>query len=283
MPHSLLTEIKAALNSLSIRPHSLRGQNFLVSREVLDKIIAAKPINPDLPVLEIGAGLASLTNMLADHASRLDLIEIEPLFAQRLVHLFADRPDIYVHHADALDFDYQDLYGDQPYLIYGNIPYNITTPLLKKLLIEGGNWQRMMLMVQKEAAIRICQGKGRENGPLTLLVEYFASSEICFEVSKEAFYPVPAVDSAIIALTRKEGVIADHAFLDLYRFIEAAFSLRRKTLANALCASGYGMDKQYWQAHLQELELRPDSRAESLSLPLLQQLFARHISQSSGQ
>jgi 16S rRNA (adenine1518-N6/adenine1519-N6)-dimethyltransferase len=277
MEQDLLTETKAALNALSIRPHSLRGQNFLVSREMVARIIGIHPFDQGIPVLEIGSGLGSLTFALAEQVSgQLDLLEIEPLFAQRLTKLFAERSEIDVHQADALTFDYQALYQDKPYLIYANVPYNITTPLLKKLILEGGNWQRMVLMLQKEAAERISMGAGRDNGPLTLLLAAFADSEICFEVPKEAFYPMPAIESAVMQISRKKDAVADSVFLKLYQFIEAAFAQRRKTLVNSLIGKGYGGDRAYWQELLKAAQLPANIRAEALSLADFEQLFALH-------
>lgn len=274
MNQSLMSEIIAAINTLNIRPHSLRGQNFLVSGEVVADIIELNHAEPDLPRLEIGAGLASLSKELAKKHGQLDMIEIEPLFARRLQELFGERPQTTVHLADATLFDYQQLYQDKPYLIYANVPYNITTPLLKKLLLTGGNWQCMTLMLQKEAAERLVYANGKDNGPLPLLLQYMAESEISFLVPKEAFYPMPAVTSAIVHIKRRQEAKVDKELLQLYKFLEAAFSLRRKTLTNALAGSAYGGDRSYWEEQLQRADISTSARAESLSLSQFQQLFA---------
>lgn len=279
MDKDLFPVICSALNGLSRRPQKLRGQNFLVSRGIVKQIADIDTLCDDgLPRLEIGAGLASLSEILAEKPGRLDLLEIEPAFAGRLALLFADRPQTFIHNADALLFDYIGNYGDAPYIIYGNIPYNITSPLLQHLLTCGGNWQTMILMMQKEAAQRLCDGKGRDNGPLTLMLEYFGLAEICLEVARDAFYPVPAVDSAVIRIKRKEGAVNDKAFRELFAFIKAAFSLRRKTMVNSLSAAYPHFPREYWQSLLEEYGLSINERAESCSLKQFSELFDLHTS-----
>ena len=273
MDQMLLPEIRAALNSLNIRPHKLRGQNFLVSREIVDNIISLYPFSSDLPVLEIGAGLGSLSEALSEKAERLDLLEIEPLFAQRLEQRFRERDNIKVHQADVLCFNYVSLYRSQKYIIYGNIPYNITTPLLKKLFYHGANWQRMVLMLQKETAERLVHGQGRENGPLPLMLDFFGESEISFIVPREAFFPIPAVQSAVMVINRKEGTVPDQAFQDLFLFIEAAFSQRRKMLANTLSISKYGGSRSDWQNIFRQGNFSEKIRAEELTLADFKQLY----------
>lgn len=279
MDQNLTSEIIAALNALQLRPHSLRGQNFLVSEEIIHKIISLYPFDSDMPILEIGAGLASLSDSLANRAGKLDLLEIEPLFAQRLKERFANNSQVTVHCIDALDFDYQANYGECPYVIFGNIPYNITSPLVKKLLLNGGNWQMMILMLQKEAAERLCYGKKRQNGPLPLMLDYLTEQEIAFLVPREAFYPQPAVESTVIRIKKREGAQIDHTFLELIPFLEASFSLRRKTLANSLAASAYGGDRNYWTAIIQSCGLAANIRAEDLHLDDMLRLYNQHISQ----
>ena len=283
MDDRLLDSICIALNTLGMHPQKLRGQNFLISEDVVRDIASVDVGSGKLPRLEIGAGLASLSSVLAEKEGRLDFIEIEEKFAARLKDLLAERTDTHVHNADALTFDYSGLYGDEPYIIYGNIPYNITSPLLKRLLTAGGNWQYMVLMIQKEAAMRLCRGKGRENGPLTLMLEYFGGGEICFDVPKNAFYPAPAVDSAVIRVKRKEGVVPDEAFFELFSFIDAAFSLRRKTMANSLAAAYPRFPKSYWQELFAAESLSATVRAEACSLRQFSALFCRHTSRLSHQ
>ena len=278
MKQDLSAGIIAALNALQLRPHALRGQNFLISEEIIQRIITLEPIDPQIPLLEIGAGLASLSDALIPLAGQVDLLEIEPLFAQRLRERFRENNNVTVHCTDALEFNYAERYADRPYVIYGNIPYNITSQLVKKLLIDGAQWQKMILMLQKEAAERLCHGEGRDNGPLPLLLDYVTEQKIAFTIPPEAFYPRPAVQSAIIVLTRKEDVKIDDTFLGFVNFLDAAFNLRRKTLANSLAASAYGGDRQYWLKLIQSCGFLENVRAESLNLHDMLQLYDQHIS-----
>ncbi len=279
MDNELLDRVAIALNSLNARPHRLRGQNFLVSRTVAERIASLDTLaDAELPRMEIGAGLASLSSLLAAKPGRLDLLEIEPSFADRLKELFGGREQTYVHNADALGFDYEETYNGVPHVIYGNIPYNITSELLEYLFTQDGSWQTLILMLQKEAAERICRGKGKTNGPLTMMAEYFGEREICFDVPKEAFYPEPAVASAVIRIKRKKGAVADSTFSELFGFIKAAFALRRKTMANSLAAAFPACKKDYWQQLIAAQGLPPAVRAESCTLAELSELFVRHTS-----
>lgn len=273
MDQDLLPAVRDALKTLGLRPSKLRGQNFLVSGEVARRIASLAELQPQLPAIEIGAGLGSLSRMLAEYPGRLDLLEIEPLFAERLAGLFSARPETRIIEADALCFNYVSHYRRQEYQIFGNIPYNITSALIKKLLQHGGNWQRMYLLLQKEAAERLVGGIKRDNGPLPLMLDYFATSEILFEVQQDAFYPRPAVRSAVIAVSRKAGTVAGEEFYDLFRFIEAAFAQRRKTLANSLYAV-LGGNRGSWPELIKAAGLPEQVRAEALSLADFTRLFA---------
>jgi 16S rRNA (adenine1518-N6/adenine1519-N6)-dimethyltransferase len=268
----LLPAVRAALTALGLRPSKLRGQNFLVSREVAERIAALAWLSLELPVLEIGAGLGSLSLLLGQRPGKLDLLEIEPLFAARLEQLFAARDNTLIIQADALCFNYVSHYRRQGYQIFGNIPYNITSALIKKLLQHGGNWQLMFLMLQKEAAERLVYGEARDNGPLPLMLDYFGKSEILFEVPEDAFYPRPRVRSAVIAVTRQADKVASQEFYDLFAFIEAAFSQRRKTLANNLAANFSG-SRGSWQELIAATGLHAQVRAEELDLAAFTRLL----------
>ena len=279
MDYNLLPEITAALNGLNMHPHSLRGQNFLISSEVVAKIMALGDSTADMPIVEIGSGLASLSKAIVSNRSgAVDLIEIETLFAQRLKDLFAQNANVTIHCADALTFNYLDLHGKEPYVIYGNIPYNITTPLIEKLLFNGGNWQKMILMLQKEAAQRLCYGQKKDNGPLPLMLDYLTEHKIAFTVPAEAFYPRPAVESAVIEITRNKTVAVDQLCYNLRAFIDAAFSLRRKTLANSLAASSLGEGREYWSKIINICGFPENVRAESLDINDMLKLYQQHNS-----
>ena len=269
-------QVIAQLKELHIKPQRLRGQNFLIDPSVLDHIVSSADLSAEDTVLEIGPGLGALTRLLTEKAGSLTVLEIEEAFVLSLQRAFAGQNHVDVKHMDALQFDYTCFAEGQPYRLFANVPYHITTPLLQKLLWEGGAWQDMTLMLQKEAALRIYRGKGRENGPLTLLASYFAACELLFFVPPVAFYPPPAVQSAVIRITRRgtppvEGDI--HAIMAL---AEAGFAERRKVLRNSLAASKMGGDKAYWQAGLSACGLAAECRAEELSLADFAALTAWH-------
>jgi len=270
-----------ALQETGVKPHRLRGQNFLLDQQVLERIADLAPREELAAALEIGAGLGALSLLLAERAAQLALLEIEPSFVARLQALFAAQPHVMVLQADALDFDYagfSEARNWPAYAVFGNIPYHITTPLLKRLLQQGGRWTSLTLLLQKEAALRICQGQGRENGPLPLLAEYYGEAKLCFTVAAEAFYPRPAVESALIRIRRRERPIVQADSQGLFRLIEAAFAQRRKTLVNSLTASYAGPSREQWLDVLDACGIGPGLRAEQLGL----QYFARIYDKLKG-
>ncbi|MDO4582254.1 MAG: 16S rRNA (adenine(1518)-N(6)/adenine(1519)-N(6))-dimethyltransferase RsmA [Bacillota bacterium] len=268
---------KDTLRMLGLKPHSLRGQNYLIDEAVIDKIVAAAKIGEGSPTLEIGAGLGMLTERLLDSGADCAVLEIETRAAQYLCRRFGERAEII--NADALNFDfaaYTQRRGWRDYQIVANLPYSITTPLLTRLLREGGAWSAMTLMLQKEAAQRLVAGKGRENGPLTLLLEYYAEAAICFEAPRDAFYPRPAVTSAVIDVRRRAAPPVAGERRELFRLIEAAFTLRRKTLLNALSAAPLSASREQWAELILGLGWKPDVRAEELSLAQFAELYAAY-------
>lgn len=257
---------QSLLRSLNLRPHALRGQNFLVDEGIIRRILALDSFGPGDRVLEVGPGLGALTRPLARTVGSLTALEVEPALAALLAKEFNGQPHIQIVNIDALAFDYA-AFGREEYCVCANLPYSITTPLLKKLLLNGGSWRSLTLMLQWEAARRICQGQGRANGPLPLLAEYCAERELCFPVERECFSPAPAVRSAVIRLRRRQSppVAGDiHAILAL---AEAGFAGRRKTLVNSLSSARPQLSREFWQQGLTELGLPLNVRAEELGLP----------------
>ena len=270
-------EIIQALQAAGVKPHRLRGQNFLLDQRILAEIAGLLGPGEAGAVLEIGAGLGALSQYLAKAAGQLALLEIEPAFAARLRALFADEPQVRVVQADALAFDYAAFAkaaGWPAYSVFGNLPYNITTPLLQRLLTQGGGWLSLTLLLQKEAALRICQGQGRENGPLTLLTEYYGRARLCFSVPAGAFYPRPAVESAVIRIERRQPPLPEAEAAGLFRLIRACFAQRRKTLANGAFAQ-LGLTRQAWLESLAAAGISSQTRAEALGLPDFQALYQR--------
>jgi len=215
------------------------GQNFLQDQSVIDDIIAA--IDPQLGqhIVEIGPGRAALTTPLLQNSDQLDVIELDRDLIPLLRIQFAAHQHLTIHQADALSFDYRTLVTKHEKLrIVGNLPYNITTPLLFHLLAQSECIEDMCFMLQREVVERICAQPGnKQYGRLTIMVQYQCQAELVFIVPAEAFYPVPKVESAILYLNpySHDRYIGGSVDIDaLGKIVTQAFSQRRKTIANTL-------------------------------------------------
>lgn len=212
------------------------GQNFLHDNAVIARIVRAIDPQPADTLVEIGPGLGALTGPLLAATGKLQVVEIDRDLAPRLREQFAAYPDFIVHQGDALKFDFAHLapVGGQLRLV-GNLPYNISTPLLFHLLGFGETIRDMHFMLQKEVVERIVAAPGTENyGRLSVTVAARADAWSLFTVGPGAFRPAPKVDSAIVRIVPRKPpyTIADEAMFD--RVVSAAFSHRRKQLSNGL-------------------------------------------------
>jgi 16S rRNA (adenine1518-N6/adenine1519-N6)-dimethyltransferase len=250
-----------------VRAKKSLGQNFLVDPMIQRRIVAALDAGPGDEVLEIGPGTGALTRHLAGEVRHLVAVELDDRLVAALRREYADEPSVEIHHANALDLDLADLSADVSALrVIGNIPYNITTPLIFWLLDRPVRPDRIVLMIQKEVADRILAAPGtKAYGALSVGVRTVANVERLFTVSRGAFNPVPAVDSAVIRITplrppplepREEG--------DLRTLTRTAFAWRRKQLQKILrSAPEYELD-QPAMAQIEaetgiELRLRPEA------------------------
>lgn len=250
-------------------PRKRFGQNFLRDATVIQRIAMA--INPDTEdhLVEIGPGEGVLTAALLPYCRRLEAIEIDRDLAAPLEQRFAREPRFRLHRADALKFDFRALAAGEPLRIVGNLPYNISTPLLFHLFAQSECIQDLHFMLQKEVVDRLCAGPGEEGyGRLSLMAQYHCTAEKLFEVGPESFQPRPKVVSAVVRLLPHAAppVIADPAMLG--QVVATAFSQRRKTLRNSL-------RPLFDEAELRAAGLDPTARAETLSLEDYARL-ARH-------
>ncbi len=237
------------------------GQNFLIDQGVVDEIITA--FNPQQAdhVVEIGPGRGALTEPLLQHCQRLDVIELDrdliPLLRTRLFNY----PHLTIHAADALEFDFAQLVQDGPALrVIGNLPYNITTPLLFHLLEQAAVIEDMCFMLQKEVVERICAQPGtKQYGRLSIMMQYQCQPDYLFTVSPHAFEPMPKVESAIIYLRPLTKKIAPVSSQHLSKLVTMAFSQRRKTIANTL-------KKQVTTEMLHAAGIAPEQRPETVSV-----------------
>lgn len=241
-------------------PHRARrrfGQHFLHDRNVLERIVKAIAPEPTDHFVEIGPGQGALTRPLLERVARLDVIEIDRDLARALA-ASNDDPRLHVHAADALKFDFTALAaGGATLRVAGNLPYNVSTPLLFHLLEQSGSFRDLHVMLQKEVVVRMCASPGgRDYGRLTVALAARCRIERLFDIRPGAFRPPPKVDSSFIRLTPDPGrraTIDDEPVFD--RVVAAAFSMRRKRIANALRRV---CDVQT----IERAGIDPDSRAE---------------------
>ena len=213
------------------------GQNFLYDNSILSRIIQSAGLSGDDTVVEIGPGPGRLTRMLAETVKRLIAIELDPELYEKLKGDFIAYNNVEIVHGDALKFPFETI-GE--FRVVANIPYYITTPIIFRLLDARAYVKSMTLTIQKEVAERIvAEPGGKAYGVLTIMIQYFARPELKFIIPKEAFRPIPKVDSAVVdmkILERPSVTVRDEKMF--FRLVKTAFSQRRKTLSNSLRGLG---------------------------------------------
>ena len=246
------------------------GQNFLINPSVCPRMAASCGADKDGGALEIGPGVGVLTKELAAVAGRVVAIELDDRLLPVLDETLAECDNVSVVHGDALKLDLHALirerFGDRPVSVCANLPYYITSPLIMALLESRLPIDALTVMVQREAADRLCAAPGtRAAGAVTLAVAYYAEAEKLFDVSRGSFMPAPNVDSAVIRLTvRKTPPVDVKNEKLMFRLIRAGFGQRRKTLSNSLSAAV--PDRDRLRAALDAAGVSPTARAEELTL-----------------
>ena len=255
------------------------GQNFLIDTHVLDKIIGAAQIGPDDFVLEIGPGIGTMTQYLAEAAREVVAVEIDTKLIPILQDTLKEFDNVSVLNEDILKVDIRKIAeeknGGKPIKVVANLPYYITTPIIMGLFESEVPLDSITVMVQKEVADRMQVGPGtKDYGALSLAVQYYAEPYIVANVPPNCFIPRPAVGSAVIRLTRyqeKPVKVNDASFM--FKIIRASFNQRRKTLQNGLYnSSELRIPKEKTVAALEEMGLTPTIRGEKLSLEEFAQL-----------
>ena len=263
---------KALLHRLGLKPKKSLGQHFLVHPHQARRIVAALLPTFDDVVVEIGAGLGALTVLLAAAASRVVALEKDPALARFLAEeLFADNPRVEVVCQDVLKFDFLALSRNagRPLAVAGNLPYQITSPLLFKLIEELPALGRAVLMMQQEVGDRLLARPGtKDYGVLSVLIQYHFQLERVFSLSPANFFPPPQVSSVVLKLTpgSPEPRARDEALLA--RVVKTAFGQRRKSLNNALVARApsLGVEVEELRGALADLDIDPRRRGETLSV-----------------
>ena len=254
------------LNRFGIRTQKKLGQHFLVDESVVRRIAESLQLRPDMPVLEIGPGIGTLTQFLAMTGACITAVELDRRCIEIMGTTLKAYNNIRIVQGDVLNFDFAELMGAGPFQIAGNLPYYITTPIVMKILEGQVPAEKMVFMVQKEVADRMVSAPGsKEYGALSVAVQYHTEAVKLFEVPSAAFMPPPAVDSAVILCTKRTQPPVDVPSAKLFfRVVRAAFGQRRKTLANAL--QGGGFSREEVTAMLQETGIKGERRGETLSL-----------------
>ena len=255
------------------------GQNFLIDTHVLEKIISAAGITKNDCVLEIGPGIGTMTQYLAENAGHVVAVEIDRNLIPILKETLADYDNVTVINEDILRVDIKALAeeynGGKPIKVVANLPYYITTPISMGLFESRVPIDNITVMVQKEVADRMKEGPGsKDYGALSLAVQYYAEPEIVANVPPNCFIPRPNVGSAVIRLTRHKEMpveVKDPALM--FKIIRASFNQRRKTLQNGLGnAPELPYTKEQIAAAIAEMGLTPTIRGEALSLAQFAQL-----------
>lgn len=247
------------------------GQNFIVNPSVCPKIAELGGAEPEVGVLEIGAGFGVLTNELAARAEKVVVVELDSRLLPVLSYTLSDHKNVKVINQDILKTDLPALLAEEfremEVVVCANLPYYITSPILMMLLESRLPVKSITVMVQKEAGERICAVMpSRACGAVTAAVRYYSKPQILFPVSRGSFYPSPNVDSMVVRLdVKKELPLEGEAEKRLFRVVKAAFGQRRKTLVNTL-SSGLKIEKARAAEAIAEAGLKPTVRAEELSL-----------------
>jgi len=272
-PLSSPARVRALLSRHGIRLKKSLGQNILVDANSLSRILQEACLDPQDMVLEIGAGIGTLTQALAGAARKVVAVEIDAVFLPLLQKTLARNRNVEVVHADFLALDLPsfltDHFGDQTVQVVANLPYYITSPLLERLLQFRHRFRGWTLLVQKEVALRLTARPGTKNyGSLTVFVQYATRPRIVFSVSRHAFFPPPKVDSALVRfeiLPRPAVAVEDESLF--FAVVRGIFQMRRKTLLNALTgATGIGLGRAQVQEALFEAGFDPSRRGETLPL-----------------
>lgn len=275
-----IREIKALLARHGFHFSKSMGQNFLIAGWVPQDIAEAAQLDHNCAVLEIGPGIGPLTQQLAWRAGKVAAVELDSSLLPILGETLADCPNVEIISSDVMKLDI-------PATVTGkfsgftakacaNLPYNITTPVITKLL-EAGCFQSITVMIQREVARRICAAPGESDcGAFSLFCQYHAECELLFEVPPDCFLPAPKVTSAVVRLTPRAAPPVDGSREDIFAVIKAAFAQRRKTLLNALSAVyGSRFSKEQLRQIVLDCGLSETVRGERLGLEQFAELAKR--------
>ena len=257
--------MRTLLRQVDLRLSRKLGQHLLADAGVLRAMMRHVRQGEHGQILEIGPGLGSLTVCLAAAAERVVTVEIDARMLALLDATLAFFPNVETVHQDAVAFDPQPYFGADPYILAANLPYSVATPVIRQLAAHPAGPQRMVVMLQREVAERVCAQPG-EMSYLSLLVQTYAKPEFLFGVPSQAFFPPPQVDSAVVEVVRRdEPYFPAAAIDDVLRLARAGFAQRRKQVHNSV-RSLLRIDDDLMCALLAEAGIAPQCRPQELSL-----------------
>ena len=221
------------------------GQNFLIKRGIVDEIVKAADLHDGEPVLEIGPGIGTLTQGLAQSGANVTAIELDTRLLEVLDTTLAQYGNVKIVHGDVLKLDVLSIMNHEPFKVVANLPYYITTPIIMSLLESQLPIERLVVMVQKEVALRMVAKPGtKDYGALSVAVQYYTKPDIVLDVPPKSFLPAPAVTSSVIRCVLRDkppvDVIDERLF---FRVVKAGFAQRRKTFANTMKTTGLSKDR----------------------------------------
>lgn len=221
------------------------GQNFLIKRGIVDEIVHAAEITVGEPVLEVGPGIGTLTQGLAQSGADVTAIELDRRLLEVLDTTLASYDNVRIIHGDVLKLDVPTIMNHKPFKVVANLPYYITTPIIMSLLESKLPIERLVVMVQKEVALRMIAKPGtKDYGALSVAVQYYTEPDIVLDVPPKSFLPAPAVTSSVIRCVLRDkppvDVIDEKLF---FRVVKAGFAQRRKTFSNTMKTTGLTRDR----------------------------------------
>ncbi|MCK8824997.1 16S rRNA (adenine(1518)-N(6)/adenine(1519)-N(6))-dimethyltransferase RsmA [Fuchsiella alkaliacetigena] len=264
---------KKILNKHGIRLKKSLGQNFLVDRNIIEKIVQEAEVGEEDYVIEIGAGIGSLTQRLVEEAAQVWALELDQRMIKILTENLNHHSNLEFIQADALEYDFKSLLdglADRKVKVVANLPYYITTPLIMKLLENRLDLDRLVVMVQKEVAQRMVASPadGKQYGAFSLAVQYYSEPTLSSLVPNTVFIPQPEVESAIVNMRVREEVAVEVEDEELlFALIKASFQQRRKTIRNSLSkAANIDLSRDLVDRALSEADISRQKRGEKLSL-----------------
>ena len=270
-----MSKTKDRIRESGLRYKQSLGQNFLYDEELLARLTEAAGVTAQEDVLEIGPGCGSLTAHLCDAANRVLAVELDERLIPLLNAFLEQKKNLTVVQGDVMALDLKQVTKDlkAPFAVVANIPYYITTPLIRLLLSGDLPVSRLALMVQQEVADKILASPGEESwGPLSVLCQFLCEPYLALKVPAECFTPPPKVDSAFVVLPLRDKPAVEVRSREMFfRVAGAAFALRRKTMLNNLCAT-FRAERAQALAWLQEAGLDEKIRGEKLTLEQLAKL-----------